>query len=114
MMNTFELRVFHHDIIPRIPSGKGPSFFRTLVWKSTFSNPVITEDSPYWSAWCCAMEAAKTSRTAAEENPLWALFPFMTQDELEAYLAKLSAGHKGRGGPRTHHHGGHHHRQASR
>jgi hypothetical protein len=116
-LKSSDALVYAHELVPGSPHGDGHSFCNpyVTVWDKThLGRFVIAPHSTYWNAWRQAMKAAKASRKAAEDNPLWACFPFMSQDQLEAYLARFSAGHPGHTGHhRPHRHGGHRRRHAA-
>jgi hypothetical protein len=116
-LKSSDALVYAQELVPGSPYGDGHSFCNpyVTVWDKThLGRFVIAPHSTYWNVWRQAMKAGKASRQAAEENPVWAFFPFMSQNELEAYLATISAGSLGHAGHHwPHRHGRHHRRHAA-
>jgi hypothetical protein len=85
-------RVFAHERIPGPGTGDGHSTANpyVTVWeKNQPGRWLIEPGTKHWRAWTRHMRHAKEDGCRPrEENPLWAYFPFMSEEDLKDVLSE--------------------------
>jgi hypothetical protein len=85
-----DAKVFGHELVPGgSGGGNGHSYCNPYVtrWeKGRLGEYVVKPGSELWGAWRTEMELAKRDSRTAEKYPLWAYYPFMSEQYLKEYL----------------------------